>query len=279
MLVLEHAVDAGNGLHQVVALHGFVHVQRVHAGRIKAGEPHVAHDYHLQRVCRVFEAFLEPFLDLGAVNVWAQQRLVAGRACHHDLDGTFFGVGVMPVGAQPDDFVVQVHTNVTAHGDHHGLAALGFVAFFKVADQVGSHTGHAGFGADNLFQCCPAALEFGLGAFLFVLGQLVHFVVEQRQVFFLEFELGQARLVIDGDSGAVFLGLLHVIDMDVVTKDGAGVVVGAADRRAGEGDKSGVWQCVTQVLGVTCLVVRRGVVRHGKLGPVGWQQAVAGGQA
>ena len=45
LLVLEHAVDARDGLHQVVALHRLVDVQRVHAGRVEAGQPHVAHDH------------------------------------------------------------------------------------------------------------------------------------------------------------------------------------------------------------------------------------------
>ncbi len=37
LLVLEHAVNSGNGLHQVVAFHGFVHVQGVNARRIETG--------------------------------------------------------------------------------------------------------------------------------------------------------------------------------------------------------------------------------------------------
>ena len=44
LLVLEHAVHPGDGLHQVVALHGLVHIQGMHAGRVEAGQPHVAHD-------------------------------------------------------------------------------------------------------------------------------------------------------------------------------------------------------------------------------------------
>ena len=46
-LVLEHAVHPGNRLHQIVAFHGFVHIHGVTARRIKAGQPHVAHDYQL----------------------------------------------------------------------------------------------------------------------------------------------------------------------------------------------------------------------------------------
>jgi hypothetical protein len=70
----------------------------MHAGRIEAGQPHVAHDHQAQRVGRVLEALFQALLDLGAVDVGPQQRLVAGRAGHHDLDRALLGVGVVPFG-------------------------------------------------------------------------------------------------------------------------------------------------------------------------------------
>ena len=46
-LVLEHPVHPGDGLHQPVAPHRLVHVHRVEAGRVKAGEPHIPHQHDL----------------------------------------------------------------------------------------------------------------------------------------------------------------------------------------------------------------------------------------
>jgi hypothetical protein len=178
LLVLEHAVHAGDGLHEVVALHRLVDVERVHAGRVEAGEPHVAHDHQAQRVGRVLEALLQPLLHLGAVDVRAQQRLVAGRARHHDLDGALLGVGAVPVGPQLDDLVVEVHADLAAHGHHHGLAGLRLVALLEVRHQVGRHAGDARRGAHHLLQRRPAALELGLLALFLVFGQLVDFVVD-----------------------------------------------------------------------------------------------------
>ena len=43
-LVAEHAVHAGDRLHQPVAAHRLVDVHRVQARRVEAGQPHVAHD-------------------------------------------------------------------------------------------------------------------------------------------------------------------------------------------------------------------------------------------
>ena len=54
-LVAENPVDPGDGLHQTVAPHGLVHVHGVQTGCIEAGEPHVAHQHHLQRVVGVAE--------------------------------------------------------------------------------------------------------------------------------------------------------------------------------------------------------------------------------
>jgi hypothetical protein len=92
------------------------------------------------------------------------------------------GSALVPVGAQFDDLVVQMHADVAAHGDDHRLAGLRLAAFLEVRHQVLRHAGHAGFGTDHLFQCGPAASQLGLVAFFFVFGQLVHFGVNQWQV-------------------------------------------------------------------------------------------------
>ena len=48
--VAEHAVDAGDHLHQAVPAHGLVHVRGVQARRIEAGEPHVTHQHNAEGV-------------------------------------------------------------------------------------------------------------------------------------------------------------------------------------------------------------------------------------
>ena len=80
----------------------------------RQGEPHVSHDDQAQRVGGVFEALFQALFDLAVVDVGAQQRLVAGGAGHHDLDGARVGVGVVPVGAKLDNLVGEVHADVTA---------------------------------------------------------------------------------------------------------------------------------------------------------------------
>ena len=58
-LVLEHAVDARDRLHQAVAAHLLVDVHRVQARGVEARQPHVAHEDDLQRVAGVAEALRE----------------------------------------------------------------------------------------------------------------------------------------------------------------------------------------------------------------------------
>ena len=58
-LVLEHPVDAGYGLHQIVVAHHLVNIQSVQAGGVKPRQPHVPHDHQSQRVFRVLKPLPE----------------------------------------------------------------------------------------------------------------------------------------------------------------------------------------------------------------------------
>ena len=123
-LVAEDAVDAGDGLHQPVALHRLVDIHRVHAGRVEAGQPHVADDHQLERVRRVLGALGEQF----APRLWplADVRLpsgrIGGRAGHHHLDRAGLVVVAVPFRAQLHDGVVERHADAAAHADDHRLA-------------------------------------------------------------------------------------------------------------------------------------------------------------
>jgi hypothetical protein len=105
--------------------------------RIEAGEPHVAHD--------------------------------------DDLDEAFVIVGVVPVGAEGDDGVVELHADAPAHGDDHDLAVQCFEAALEVVDQVLGNEDDTAFGAKQRLQLCPAALELLLALDLLALGHLVEY--------------------------------------------------------------------------------------------------------
>ena len=104
--VLEHAVDAGDGLHQAVAAHRLVDVHGVQAGGVEAGEPHVAHQHDLQRVVGV----AEPFGQGLAPRLVADVRLPIHGSDAAPVITTLIAsaavIVVVPVGSQAHQFAV-----------------------------------------------------------------------------------------------------------------------------------------------------------------------------
>ena len=105
LFVLEHAVHAGNRLHQTVAVHGLVHIHGGKRRHIKTGQPHIHDNRNLERVVVVLESACQFFLvRFGADDVFPILGVfVAAR--HHN--GDFF----FPCGAQVKDFAVNLNGN------------------------------------------------------------------------------------------------------------------------------------------------------------------------
>ena len=95
----------------------------------------------------------------------------------------------------------------------------------------------------------PLGLELLLLLLLLALGDFVEFVIQLGHHRRVEVQLRHARFVVDGHRRAVVDRLLDVVDADVVAKDGAGVLVGQLNRRAGEADEGGVGQRIVDVAG------------------------------
>ena len=85
-LVLEGAVDPGDGLHEAGAAHRLVDVHGVHRRGVEAGQPHVADDDQLQRVVRVGGPGLHRAALLLVADVRLERRRVGGVAGDDDLD-------------------------------------------------------------------------------------------------------------------------------------------------------------------------------------------------
>ncbi|MNP45873.1 hypothetical protein D3C76_1398330 [compost metagenome] len=95
----------------------------------------------------------------------SQQGLVRRAAGHDDFDRAFLRIFVVPLRTQSDDLVVQVHTNLAAHGDQHGFAGhlphahQTLITLLKVCDQIGRHAVNPRLGPDHLFQGGPTAFQ------------------------------------------------------------------------------------------------------------------------
>ncbi len=86
-LVAEDAVDAGDRLHQRMALHRLVDIERVQRRRVESGQPHVAHDDEIEARVRVLEP-LRPSLRAAS---WCEDAAVGrgARRCPCPVMTTF----------------------------------------------------------------------------------------------------------------------------------------------------------------------------------------------
>jgi hypothetical protein len=98
-LVAEDAVHAGDGLHEAVALHRLVGIHRVQAGRVEAGQPHVAHDHDAERVLGVLEAVRQLAALVLAADVRLPLGAVVGAAGHHHFHHA--GFALLGLGRRP----------------------------------------------------------------------------------------------------------------------------------------------------------------------------------
>ena len=115
-----------------MTFHRLVDIQAVHTGCVEAGEPHVTHDYQLERVVLVSHAFSESLtLRFGGV-VLGNFRAVARFGGHDDLDRAFGKVVVVPVGAELDDGGVEFGSDAARHADHHAFTGKDFLTGLKV---------------------------------------------------------------------------------------------------------------------------------------------------
>ena len=136
---------------------------------------------------------------------------VVGAAGHHDLhdrgllllgfDVVVWGTG--PVGAELDEFVVEVHANPAAHADVHRLAVHRFRPPLEVLDQVFRDQANPLLAADECFQLGPLGLELLLATLFFPFGDFLKLGIDLGQLGFVQAQLGDAAFVVDRDRGLV----------------------------------------------------------------------------
>ena len=229
--VAEDAVYPGDCLHEVVAAHGFVDVHGGQGGDVKSGEPHVDDDCYFEGVGVVFEFFCH-FVAVGFGSDDLPPFFWVGVCGGHD-EADFF----LPFGAEVEDFAVDFHGDVAGVGDDHCFAGefvlpVGFV----VVDDVEAE-GFDGLGcSEDAFK--PAELVFAFVDDVFggFFCEDVVFLVDELEDVFVEVEVDDAAFVVDGAGCAVLDGLGHVVDVDVVAEDFAGVFVFGGDGGSGESD-------------------------------------------
>ena len=236
-LILEHPIDAGNGLHQIMARHRLVHIHRVHGRHIKAGQPHIAHNDDFQRVILVFHPFCQQFATSFVADVLLPVLRIGGRTGHDNFNNSVSIAITVPLRPQCDNRVVQVDGNSPGHRHHHGFAKGSCLPLFIVFDDILGNLLHAIFCADDRLQPGPLAfLLFFIGFFL-IFRDLFKFFVNFRSFRFRQVELGNAAFVENFHGGPVLHGPCHIVDINIIAKNGGCVLIREFHRRAGESDK------------------------------------------
>ncbi len=204
-LVPEHAVHAGDGLHQPVAAHRLVDVHRVQARRVEAGEPHVAHDHDLERVVRVAEALGQRLAARLVADVRLPVERVGGRAGHHDLDARpASSSSSCQSGRSATMLAVQLHADAAAHADDHRLAVHGLEPLLEVLDEVAGRPASRRFSAPTTASSCAhLVLSFSLRSTSSPSVASSNSGSMLRPLGLVERELGQPALVVDRHRGAV----------------------------------------------------------------------------
>ena len=121
-LVLEHAIDPGDGLHEPMPAHRLVHVHGGEARRVETSQPHVAHDHDLEGVRRVPEPLRQLFASRLVADVVLPFERIRGGTGHDDLHRSLLVIVAVPIGSQRRDLAVERHGDASAHAHHHRLA-------------------------------------------------------------------------------------------------------------------------------------------------------------
>ena len=100
-------------------------------------------------------------------------RRVGSGAGHHHLDAALSVIVIVPAGAQPRQFVVEVNADAAAHAHRHRLSFQGLQALFEVVNYVRGNLLYPVFGADDGFQLRPLGFEPFLALDFLALGGLL----------------------------------------------------------------------------------------------------------
>ena len=236
-LLGEHAIDACDGLHQVVPLHGFVHVHRGQARHVEPRQPHVHHDGNLHRRLIVLEQLRVFFVRAVVDELVPFLTVLVARAGHH----VHF---LRPRGSHFQQPLVDLKRCQLVVGHDHRLARqfVGAVLLVVLHDVV-AEAADGGVAAQQPLDAAVVVLRFiGLLRRCALRGQFVEGLVQQAQLVLVEVQVDDAALVVHGPCSTVGHSLRHVVHVDVVAEHLLRVAVAVGDGRAREAHEHGVGQ-------------------------------------
>ena len=144
--IFENAIDTGDCLHQIVAMHWLIDIHRCQRGHIKARQPHIHDDGNFHGIVVIFE-FARQFILMRLCADNLAPFLWVIVAAGHDHANLF-----LPVRTQFQNPLINLHGDRAAVGNDHGLARQKIGAVFLVMlDNVPAKRVDGGICAQHAF--------------------------------------------------------------------------------------------------------------------------------
>ena len=240
LFITEHSVDTGDSLHQIIAHHRLIDIHRCKGRHIKACQPHIDHDSNFQRTVIVLEFCCKLLL----VALVADDTVpffgifVRSRHDHSDL--------FLPARTNFKDTLVNLHSDSTGVcNDHCFTCQQVLTIVLIVIENIVNKGFYSIIVTEDSFHLPKLTLAF---LYYISIGILCHdliFGVYQFQGVFIEFQLHDTALIVNGTSRTVLNSLRHIVNVDIVTEHLTGVPILSGYRSTRKADICSIRERIT----------------------------------
>ena len=226
--------------------HGLINIHRRQRWDVKTGQPHINNNGDFQRIVVIFE-FPGKLIFAGLVaDDTAPFFGIVVAGSHHHCN--FF----IPSGTHFQKFPVNIHCNRAGVRHDHGFAGqfLRPVVFVVIHNVVAES--FYGLGrTEDAFHLAQLFFAFFNGVSFGVLCKQFIFCVDPFQDILVKVQMDHSTFVKDRTCCAIFHSLSHIVNVDIVTENLAGVAVFLRDWSSGKTDKCGIGETVADNPGCT----------------------------
>ena len=222
LLVLEHTVDTSDSLHKIIATHRLIDIHSRQRRHIKARQPHIHDDSDFQGAVIVLELYRKLVLVcLVSDNLTPILGVFVARCHYHsDLAERF------PFGAHFKNLAVYLHSDRTGVCNNHSFARQKIRSvIFVMVENIRHKRGNRSVIAEYRFHTPQLVLALLNDTCVSVLRHNVIFLVYQLNSRFVQFELHDTALIVNGAGRTVLDSLGHIININVVTEHLSGTLI------------------------------------------------------
>ena len=237
--VFEYAVHTGNRLHEIVTGHWLIHIHCRQRRHIKTGEPHIHHNGDFQRIIIILELDRQLFpsgfvADHGSPVFW----IIVAVGHHH---GDLF----LPCRTQLQHLPVNTHGYRPGVSHDHGFSGQ-FLrpVVFVMGNNIFAERFYGLRCAENAFHLPQFFFAFFNNVRFGILCKKFIFRVDLFQDLFVKVQMNHAAFVKDRACCAIFHSLSHIVNVDIVTENLAGVAVFLRNRSTCKTNKCCIWETV-----------------------------------